>query len=423
MPNRNQAPTIKQVDALKLIQPVQHFLDNGIPVYELNMGTQDVIKLEIVFNAGRPYEEKRLAARATVAALKEGSKNYDAHKLAEHLDFFGSSINIPFSLDVAQIVVYSLTRHFEDIIPVVAEMVTTPTFPEEELHSFVRRNQQRLQVDLTKNDVIAYRTLTEYIFGSNHPYGYNSFPETYGALEQADLIQHFKKCYTSGNCYIFVSGKINDQILKTINTYLGQSIPAGKLPIPELMVQSSTPQQYRISNPGTVQSAIRIGRHLFSRKHPDYIGMYILNTIFGGYFGSRLMNNIREDKGYTYNIYSMLDAQRWDGSFYISTEVGTDFVEPTLKEIYKEMELLQQEQVDQDELELTRNFLLGHFLGMLDGPFNISEVSKMMVLEDLPYSHFPDFIEKIKSITPQELQDLAQKYLNKEEMWEIVVGE
>lgn len=422
MPNRNQAPTIKLVEALDLTHPAVHYLDNGIPVYELNMGTQEVIKLEIVFDAGRPYEEKKLAARSTVAQLKEGSKNYSAHKLAEHLDFFGSSVNIPFSLDVAQIVIYSLTRHFGDIIPVVAEMLSTPTFPQEELNSFIRRNQQRLQVDLSKNDVIAYRTLTEYIFGSSHPYGYNSFPETYGELDRADLVEHFRKCYTSGNCSIFVSGKTNDNILKAINSHLGQAVPEGKLATPALKVEYTRPQQIRIDNPGTVQSAIRIGCHLFSRKHPDYIGLYILNTIFGGYFGSRLMHNIREDKGYTYNIYSMLDALRWDGSFYISTEVGTEFVKPTLKEIYKEMALLQQEQVSQAELEITRNFLLGHFLGMLDGPFNVSEVSKMMVLDKLPFSHFAEFIEKIKTISPQEIQDLAQKYLDKEKMWEIVVG-
>lgn len=422
MPNRTQAPNIKLVEKLDLISPVLHFLDNGIPVYELNMGTQDVVKLEIVFNAGRTYEEKKLAARSTVASLKEGCKSYTASQLAEHMDYFGSSVNIPFSLDVSQIVIYSLTRHFKDIIPVIAEMVTSPTFPQEELDSFIRRNQQRLQVDLSKNDVIAYRTLTEYIFGTEHPYGYNSFPETYGKLQRSDLVQHFNKCYTSGNCTIFVSGKINDIILKLLNTYLGQAIPKGKLPKPNLTVQTSSPQQFRISNPDTVQSAIRIGCRLFGRNHPDYMGLYILNTILGGYFGSRLMHNIREDKGYTYNIYSMLDALRWDGSFYISTEVGTDFVQPTLQEIYKEMELLQQEQIDKEELELTRNFLMGHFLGMIDGPFNISEVSKMMALEELPFSHFAEFIDKIKTIGPAELQDLAQKYLNRRDMWEVVVG-
>lgn len=423
MPNRTQAPKIKSVDALDLTKPIRHRLDNGIPVYELNMGTQDVVKLEIVFNAGRPYEIKKLAARSTVASLKEGTKSYDGNKIAEHMDFFGGSVSMPFSLDVAQIVIYSLTRHFEDIIPVVAEMITTPTFPQKELDSFVRQNQQRLQVDLSKNDVVAYRMLTEYIFGAEHPYGYNSYPETYGELSRADLLDHFKRCYTSGNCHVFISGKTNDAILKVLNQHLGQAIPKGQLPTPDMRVTPAKPQSVRIKNPGTVQSAIRIGRQLFSRNHPDYMGLYVLNTIFGGYFGSRLMHNIREDKGYTYNIYSMLDALRWDGSFYISTEVGTPFVEPTLAEIYTEMDRLQQELISHEELEITRNFLLGHFLGMLDGPFNVSEVSKMMVLDGLPFDHFADFIEVIKTITPQELQALAQKYLQREDMWEVVVGE
>ena len=422
MPNRTQSPAIKEISSIVLPKVETFTLDNGIPVKVINKGTQDILKLEIVFFAGRPFEEKRLVARATSGLLKEGTESFTSAQIAEKVDFYGGTLSVPFGLDTSSIVLYCLTRHFEKLLPLLAEIVLAPSFPEDELNTFVQNNKHRLQIDLSKTDVVAYRKITEYIFGEDHPYGYNSFPETYEALTREDLLRHFQKNYISENCAIFLSGKINSETISLLNKYLGQGMQSAHKPIPKISNTDSIPQKIKIKHPDSVQTAIRIGCQLFHRNHPDYNDWFVLNTILGGYFGSRLMANIREEKGFTYNIFSAIDTMHYGGYFYIGTEVGNDLVDVTLAEIYKEMKQLQEEPVSADELSMVKNYLLGNMLTMLDGPFNTMDIVKTSVLEQLPKGAFSSLVENIKTISPEKIQLLAKKYLDKDNMWEVVVG-
>ena len=161
---------------------------------------------------------------------------------------------------------------------------------------------------------------------------------------------------------------------------------------------------------------------MYNRKHPDYVGAFVLNTIFGGYFGSRLMSVVREEKGYTYNISSMLDAFRSDGCFHIGTEVSPEFVEPTLTCIYEEMDKLKNDLVGEEELKMVRRYLLGNMLTRLDGAFNTSDAIRTLTMDGVPLEQFSEMVQTIKNITAQEIRDLAQKLFVKEKMWEVVVG-
>ena len=423
MPNRTQAPPIKQIHALQLPKPERYTLDNGIPVYVTNLGTQNVVRMELVFYAGRPFEKAKLAARSTASLLKEGSKHFSSNQIAEKMDFWGCSLGTPFNLDTSNITLHSLRKHFAKALPIIADLLTNPLFPEQELKAFIQRNKQRLKVDLTKNDVVAYRQITEFIFGSAHPYGYNSFADTYGQVTREVILDHFQSFYKSDNCAIFLSGKIEQKEINVLNEQLGGILEAGTMPFKAPSVDLNTPEKVKITNSDTVQTAIRIGRRLFNRNHPDYQGMYVLNTVLGGYFGSRLMANIREDKGYTYNIYSTLDPMALDGYFYIGSEVGNEFTEQTLTEIYKEIEILQNELVPEEELQMVKNYLLGNFLTMLDGPFNVNEVVKTIVTEQLNENFFEQLIQKVQAIHSTDLLELAQRYLNPSDLWEVTVGE
>ncbi|MFT5164813.1 MAG: zinc protease [Saprospiraceae bacterium] len=422
MPDRRNAPLINQIEQIDLPSPNKYFLDNGIPVYEINKGTQEIIKIEVVFHAGRPYEQKKLAARATASLIKEGSVHRSSAEISETIDFYGGTLGTPYNLDTSNIVLYSLNRHFEQLLPLAAEAIKTPVFPQDELEAYIKKSKQSLQVDLQKNDVVAYRKITEFIFGADHPYGYNSFPETYDFLSRKDLLDHHQKNYTKDNCSIFISGKSSPEIIGLLNQYLGKEMPQGKSMLNFFPKEIPTAAKVKIPHADNVQTAIRIGRKLFNRKHEDYNGMYLVNTILGGYFGSRLMNNIREDKGYTYNIYSAIDTMHEDGCFYIGTEVGNEFAEATKEEIYKEIYLLQNEYVEEQELQMVRNYLLGNLLTMLDGPFNIGEVIKTMVIEDLSTEAFDSLVQTIKTISPEEIQSLAKKYFKPEDLWEVIVG-
>ncbi len=422
MPDRTKPPIIQDIQSFQLPEVVHYQLDNGLPVYALDLGTQEVVKLEVAFFAGRPYERKRLAARATARQIREGSDRYSASEVAEALDFYGCSLSIPFQLDTSHFILYSMNKHFREALPLLKSLLQAPAFPESELQAFIKRNQRRLSVDLTKNDVLAYRELTARLFGESHPYGYNSEPATYAALKRGDLQDHHRRLYNSQNCAIFLSGRISQELLDQVNEAFSEAMPEGEAAQADCPFEQQPPQSLFFHRPDTVQSAIRIGCSLFNRHHPDYMGMYVLNTILGGYFGSRLMANVREDKGYTYNIYSSVDAMLHGGSFLLGTEVSKEFVADSLRQIYAEMERLQEELVGEEELSMVRNYLLGSFLTMLDGPFNISEVVRTQVLEGLPMDYLEQLAESVRHISAEEIRSLAQQYLKREKMWEVVVG-
>jgi predicted Zn-dependent peptidase len=420
--NRKKSPPFFAVKDIPLPQPKLIHLDNGIPVYIINMGKIDAVKIEVVFKAGRPHEHKATVARATAALLKEGTLNKSSAEIAEHFDFYGGSLNTPFSLDTSSVIMHSLTKHVHHLLPVFAEIIKTPCFLQKELTTFVENSLQELQVELSKNDVLAYRKLTESIFGKDHPYGYNSNETSYKDITINDLKQFHNNFYNAKNAVIIVSGIVSDATIKLLNQYLGD-LPVGQLATP--YISNTSPQKPKslfIEKPESIQSAITVGRQLFNRNHEDHTGMFILNTILGGYFGSRLMENIREEKGYTYNIYSSLEPAVSDGYFYISTEVSNEFKEATLAEIYKEIELLQQELVGKSELKMVQNYLLGNMLNLIDGPFNIAEVYKTYIIENTDIQEFNQMIEKVRTIKATELRDLAQKYLQKDDLWEVVVG-
>ncbi len=420
--NRKTSPTIHQVGHLVLPEPKVVRLDNGIPVYALDFPGQEILKIEAVYRAGRPEEDKRLAARAAARLLREGTTRRSGAEIAEHIDFYGGSLSVPTNLDTSNFLLFSLRKYAAELIPVFAELLQEPSFPTDELETFKRTSIQELQVDLDKEEVLAYRRITELIFGTAHPYGYNSMPADYTALTRDDLARHFDHWYTPGNCRLFVSGRVDEPVLQLLNRHLGQNRRQGLTPRTPPQIADNQPHKEHIKHAGSLQTAIKTGRRLFSRHHPDYNGVYVLNTILGGYFGSRLMMNVREKRGYTYNIYSTADAMLHGGCLYVATEVHTGKAAATLREIFLEMKRLRETPVPGEELSMVRNYLLGMLLNGLDGPLNTSDVIKTLITEDLPLHAFDELVHTIRTITPETLQELANRYLQPEDFWTVTVG-
>ena len=181
-------------------------------------------------------------------------------------------------------------------------------------------------------------------------------------------------------------------------------------------------KDYYLERPDALQSAIRLGQISVNRSHPDFVGIQVLSTILGGYFGSRLMANIREDKGYTYGIGAGLSAFKHTGCFVIASEVGVAVCEAALEEIRKEMTLLQQEPVSAEELDLVRNYILGSFLGSLENTLSHADKFKNIYFSGLGYDYYDRYIKTVKSITSDTLQGLAQQYFNFDDMQRVVVG-
>ncbi len=419
---KRSAPLIRPVGRLTLPRPQQIALDNGTPLYVLHFPEQSILKIEVMYWAGRPWEQRPLVARATSRLVREGTRNRSATELAEYLDFYGAGLSIPVNLDISSYALYTLHRHRRELIPVFAEMLCEPTFPEAELATFKRNSIQELLIELDKPEVLAYRRLTECIFGADHPYGYNSSPEAYAALQRCDLVAHFERCHVPANAAIIASGQVDDEVVRLLNSTFGRTPPGVAPPLPPWPVTAPSPQRVHLEHPRAAQTAIKVGRRMFNRHHPDYNAFSVLSIILGGYFGSRLMNNLREKRGLTYGVYATLDTLLMDGYFYIATEVNEQRVALALREIFAEMRRLQEEPVTEMELNMVCNYLSGMLLNGLDGPLNISDLVHTLLCERLPFEAFETQVQVIQDITPEQIQVLAQRYLSPEDFWVVTVG-
>jgi predicted Zn-dependent peptidase len=425
MINRIIAPPIKDAVEFELtLKPYEKsVLDNGIEVYAIDAGAEEVLQIEWAFFAGNWYEKQNLVATATNFLLKNGTTQKTAFELNEHFEYYGASLKRACYNETAVLSLHCLNKHTYHLLPVVCEMITAAAFPEEEIQLYQQNNKQRLQVSLKKCDFVANRLIDEYLFGLQHPYGKYSTEAAYNAINRTALQQHYQQYYQNGKCVIFIAGKIPADMIEQLNKNFGQ-LPLNKktLPLKEHVLKRAVEKKYRISNdPNGVQGAIRIAMPFPNRHHPDFSKVMVLNTVFGGFFGSRLMTNIREDKGYTYGIYSYLQNQVQESAWVISTEAGRDVCEATITEVYYEMEQLRSKLVDEEELLLVKNYMMGSILGDLDGPFHIIGRWKNIILNNLTEKYFYDSIRIIKTITPEELNVLAEKYLHPQNFYELVV--
>ena len=425
MLDRTIPPEIKDaVDFnVQLKQTENYILDNGVPVYSINAGAQELTMIELIFYAGNWYEEQNIVAATTNHLLKNGTSKKSAFEINEHFEYYGAYLNRNCYNEVANLTLHCLNKHLKDVLPVVSELITDSVFTEEEISIYKQNQIQRLKVSLQKCEFVANRFIDEYLYGYDHPYGrYTSIPD-FQALHREKILKFFKDYYVNGKCIILAAGKLPGDIFSQLNAVFGH-LPINKNSIGEKnfsVAPSAQKKQRIINDPNGVQGAIRIARPFPNRRHPDFMKAQVLNNLFGGFFGSRLMSNIREDKGYTYGIHSYFENHIHDSAWMVSTEAGRDVCEATISEVYKEMEMLKREPANEEELLLVRNYMIGSILGDLDGPFQIINRWKNYVLNDLDESYFYNSINTIKTISTEEIQQLAQKYLEPQEFYELVV--
>jgi len=419
---RAKAPRIKKLIRPKL--PVVQFynLKNGIPVCMLHAGAEPVIKLEIMFRAGRPFEKTMQASRFTCQMLMEGTSVMNSEAISEHFDYFGSNLATNMTMDHTGLTLHCLEKHTELLFPLLAEILTKPEFPESELIKAKKNAKERLILDLSKNDFVAYRELTTALFGPKHPYGYNSTADTIDSIDRSTLLEHFNRTHNASNCMIFISGQVTERTQSLLNQYFSD-IPVGTEMQPvDMQVPPAEQNKFTFPSKNKHQVALRLGKRLFPRNHEDFNSLYVLNTILGGYFGSRLMAQIREELGYTYNVYSSLDTMLYDGAFIISMETDSAFLEQSREQIFLEMQRLREHPVKKSELNMVRNYLLGYLLTALDGPLHASELIKGLILEGATLESFDLLVDCIMQISGDELTLLAQKYLAEDGLTEVIVG-
>ncbi len=421
---RTTAPSYQNIDTVNITRPEIVGLDNGIPLYVLNAGTQDIIKITLLFNAGSIYQPSPLVAFAANSMLTEGTERHTAAQISEMSDFYGVYITCTTDKDSATVTLLTLRKYLDEMLALLEEVVKHPAYPEAELKTFVGRHSQQFLIEQSKSRNIAHKYFVKALFGNNHPYGYELQLKDFQNLTVEQLQQFHQYYYHPGNCRIVASGNIHDSDIRAMNQHLGSktwkstAFPA----MPEYVLSGSSEYKWKVDKPGSVQSSLRIGKPVCNKQHADFSGLTVVNTLLGGYFGSRLMRNLREEKGYTYGISSLLISLRQSGYITIVTDVGAEVTCEALQQIYSEIERLQQELVPEEELLAVRTHLMSEMLRSFDGPFAQAESLIALLEYEHNSTYYEQYLQCIKNINAKEIQQLSQQYLDLNRIYEIVVG-
>jgi predicted Zn-dependent peptidase len=421
--NRAVAPPISTIESVSLPEIEQITLDNGIKVWAIPDQNSDVVKLELVFKAGKWHEPKNLIADLTSRMFREGTKSKTGKELADFFDFYGSNFNTSAGSEIASVSIYCLSKFLSVQMPVLFEVVTQSIFPDNELSTIVTNRKQRLAVELEKNDFLSNREFVQALWGANHPFGRITQMHDFDKITSSDLKQFASAFYHSANCFVLLAGNYNQNVLSQINQIFGQHNWQGS-PAPKLNfeVAAKTEKTMYIEKADSVQSAIQVGNITLPKKHPDFIQFTVANTIFGGYFGSRLMSNIREEKGFTYGIHSSIISFPSGSYLDISSEVGKEVRQATFDEIEKEIKLMRTELVDEEELETVKNYMSGKILRGVDGAIRFSETLKSLLLHEQEPTYIHHLLKNVRQTTAEDILRVSNQYLNFDEMYKISVG-
>ena len=421
--DRKQAPEFRAIDNMNLLRPAHQKLDNGCNVFCFNSGDQELVRIEWIFGNQRFNPEKPLLNVAVNTMLTEGTSKLNTAQIADKVDFYGAFLQVDYGYDNSVVTLYSLNKHLQHTLPVLKDILTDSIFPEKELETYIRNQQQKLQVSMQKNDFLARRAFNKALYGDT-AYGLGADADTFKTLHREDMLAHFKQMYQPSNCTIIISGKIEPEILQLITNTFDKDWTNGdvKSDTSQPEIEPAAEHFYFTEKPDALQSAIRMGLPVINRNHPDFPLLQVLNTVLGGYFGSRLMANIREDKGYTYGIGSGISSLKHAGAMFIATEVGADVCKAAITEIEKEIELLKTELISEEELSLVRNYMLGSLLGSLENVFSHADKFKNLYFAGLDYDYYDKYVDAVKTVTAIRLKELANEYLDFDEFYKVIVG-
>lgn len=399
-------------------------LSNGIPVYWIKMGQSDIFKIEVIYNAGYYYQPSNLVASFTNHLLKEGTETHSSSSIAEIIDFFGASLSQDTDKDKAAISLYAQSKHLQYLIPLLADILINPTFPSNEFEILLQNKRQQFLVDMQRVSYLAGRKMQELMYGKDHPYGLCLNEADFDNITVDQIREFYQTYYTPGNSVIIVAGPDYPPLQELLDSKLGQYHRKSDVNPPQQKEFGIIPggQEFFVPKEGALQNAIRMGTRSLIPNHPDYTALKVLNTLLGGYFGSRLMKNIREDKGFTYGIGSALIPYHKTGAFIIYSEVGSKYARQAMNEIISEINKLHQNTYSDEELKLVKNYMIGSFLRSIDGVFEVASRFKELLFFNLPDDYFQHSVKEIQTITTGQLQSIAKQYFNPDHMFKLMAG-
>ncbi len=413
--NENKAPEFKDIEKIDFLPVEQHQLDNNVPVSVLRAGSQDVTKIDIEFPAGAVQAGIPLIASTTANLMLEGTLNKTSMEISEKVDFLGAYLNTQTYHHNTVVTFLCLTRYLPQMMELVNEIITNPSFPQHEYELYLQKKYEEFVFEGEKVKTIASREFGETIFGADHPYGKQLKKEHFKRITLDQITEFHKTHYRREMARIFVAGQPGKDLITLLNHYFGET--PKKHTSTEPLIPEVNPSDQKIKHlkkEGAMQTALRIGRPLFNKHHPDFISLQILNTILGGYFGSRLMTSVREEKGLTYGIGSVIMPLKHSGIWVINSEVAGESRDKAIEAILEEFRILQSELVPDSELSMVKRYMMGELLRNFDGPFSTADIYRTLQEYDMDFGFYDNMISTIRDISAEEIRDLAKKYLQPE---------
>ena len=395
---------------------------NGITLYSMTPSVIDVVRLSLVFNAGSRHQDHPFTASATLNLLSEGSENLSSSEIAEKLDFYGIYYDASCDRDSAMVTITCLEKFLPETLNLLQECVVRPTFNDHELDIYKTKRKQQLSIEREKPAYIAREKFAQVLFGKDHPYGTCSAAVEYDTLTREHLVGFHSRFLNAQNCFAVASGKISQQTAESIIEFL-ETLPKGEFsPFEGLFSEPQSSESVSVKRDAAVQTSLRMGKLLFTKAHPDFVDMKVVAMILGGYFGSRLMQNIREERGYTYGIYSAIVSLEHSGYFAIATDISTESLEDTLVQIRYELTKIATEQMPAEELNEVKNMILGELMRILDGPFGVTDVVIENIQSGMDAGYLDEFLQCVQSVTPERVSELVAKYLDPDSLTYVTVG-
>ena len=420
MLDRTVPPPFKPVRNIDFPWPAAMELRPGIPLFVLDRGPQPLIKLELLFESGTWYEPQHGAAYFTAKMLQEGTRKQTATEISAYLDYYGAELSINIKPDYCSMVLLTLSKYLTPMLALLRALLLEPTFSSEQLHRVKNLKNQAIKIENEKYDQVALKYIKAALLGNDHPYGYSLTTQDIAAI-MPELLQQYYQGQLLAGCKVLMSGAINSQDIEVVKDCL-QDLPLQEAASVRHPKPIKLPTALKVYKENSLQTAIVIGKLLFTKNDPDYLPMRFVCELLGGYFGSRLMRNIREDKGYTYGIYADIVPLKHTSYLLIATEVIHDFSEQSCLEIYHEITRLQTEVVPQEELQRLKNYLIGQFMHKISTCWSIMECFKEAHLHGLGKDFYEQFYDTVSHIDSVKIQELAHQYLALDSLSEVQVG-
>jgi zinc protease len=416
--DRTQAPPFQHSTENSLANPEAVTLPGNRKLFAFRALQQEAVKLELIFEAGKWYEPKLGISHFTSQMLPKGTLKKNAFQIAEALDSLGAQLDINPGFDLVSISLFSLRKNLLAALAIVSELLDTPSFEEEELRLLKEIYIQGLRVNNEKTSVVATKEIRKAVFGNQHPYGTSLEEADVTQIAQSDLQEFFSRSFIFHSAFLI--GRVSDDELKQVAAALHLS--GGKATNDQSYERLQGLSQV-ITKPGSVQVSIRMGKKCQSKADKaGYFDAVMFNHVLGGFFGSRLMKNIREEKGLTYGIYSHMNHFLRDDFWMIGAEVNQKNVKEAVLEIRNEIKLLQTDPIPQDELDIARNYFIGSWQSENSTLFSVADKVKSLYLWGLPDNYYTHMLDHIASITPRQIQESAQRHFGIADLLEVQVG-